>query len=267
MRGSKRHFAVMGALAWLFTTGGPPDVHAAEVDRQRTFREQYALAESAYNDRDYATAVERLRAVFAIEPVPLILFNLGQAYRKLGAYSDARVYYELYRSTARNLPPEEAAVVERHIVEMREREQAAQTPKVVEKTKLFYLQSEKPPPRWMFPVGLSAGLLGLGGVAGGATLLALHGRCSTPAEAPALECSQLYNTRLPGAMFAVAGGSLVVMGVVLITLSARRPTKPVLTETKVLPSEDALLPLLQSYGSGGRGERSTDGASKKTPSP
>jgi len=248
VRGSRHHNVLFGALAWLLTLGEPATVRAepTELERQRAFREQYSLAESAYNNREYATAVERLRAAFAIEPVPLILFNLGQAYRKLDAYSDARVYYELYQSTARGLPAVEATTVERHIADMRERERAAQTPKVVEKTKLLLLQSEKPPPRWMFPVGLSAGLLGLGGVASGAALLALNGRCSIPAEAPALECSQLYNTRLPGAMFAVAGGSLVVMGVVFITLSARRPTRPVLTETRVLPSEDALLPLSQS---------------------
>jgi hypothetical protein len=44
----------------------------------------------------------------------------------------------------------------------------------------------------------------------------------------------------------VAGGGLAVLGAVLITLSARRPQKPVLTETRVVPNDDALLPLLQA---------------------
>ena len=209
------------------------------------FRQQYDLAEKYYTAKDYSAAVPRLQAAFAIEPVPQILFNIAQAYRKLFLYSDARVYYELYRSTA-NLPPEEAAVVDKHIGEMREAERATQTPKVVEKTKLFYLQSEKPPPRWLRPVGISAGVLGVGGLAGGITLLALHGSCVSPAIAPSLECSQVYNTRLPGSLIAVAGGSLAVFSIVLITLSARKPKGPVITETRVVPNEDGLIPLLKS---------------------
>ncbi len=251
--GSSR-LAGLLALVLILVGGALPAAHAdpAEDEKERLFRAQYDQAESDYNARNYQAAVPRLQAAFAIEPLPQILFNIAQAYRKLFLYSDARVYYELYRSTVKDIPQAEQASLERHIAEMRELERAAQTPKVIEKTKFLLLRSEKPPPRWLRPVGLAAGLTGLGGLAGGIALLALHGTCTGPAVAPALECDQVYNTRLPGAVVAVAGGGLVVLGVTLIALSAKRPARPVLTETQELPSEDGLLPVLPTRPAAGR---------------
>lgn len=234
-------------LAFVLVLGGTA-VPAARADlpddeKERLFRAQYDQAESEYNAKNYQAAVPRLQAAFAIEPLPQILFNIAQAYRKLFLYSDARVYYELYRSTAKDIPQPEQASLDRHIAEMRELERASQTPKVIEKTKFLLLRSEKPPPRWLRPVGLAAGITGLGALGGGIALLALHNTCTGPAVAPALECEQVYNTRLPGAVVAVAGGGLLVLGITLVALSAKRPARPVLTETQELPSEDGLLPV------------------------
>ena len=158
-------------LAFVLVLGGAA-VPAARADlpddeKERLFRAQYDQAESEYNAKNYQAAVPRLQAAFAIEPLPQILFNIAQAYRKLFLYSDARVYYELYRSTAKDIPQPEQASLDRHIAEMRELERASQTPKVIEKTKFLLLRSEKPPPRWLRPVGLAAGITGLGALGGG----------------------------------------------------------------------------------------------------
>lgn len=232
--------------------------HAVEfgdsAEKERSFREQYDAAERAYAAKDYSSAVPRLQAAFAIEPVPQILFNIAQAYRKLYLYSDARVYYELYRSTVKGLSQAEQEVIVRRIDEMRDAERASQSTRVVEKTKLYYVhvQSEKPPPSWLLPVGITSGALGLGGLAGGISLLALNGRCVSPPMGLVTECDQVYNTRLPGALMAVAGGSLTVLGIVFVSLSLRKPTRPVMTETKELPSEDELLPLIGGSANGSR---------------
>lgn len=213
-----------------------------EVARQRSFREQYERASRAYNEKDYAAAIPALQAAFAIQPLPQILFNIAQAYRRLDKYGPARAYFELYRSMAGELPPDVAATVQSNITEMEERERAASAPKIVEKTRTLYVQSEKPPPRWLRPVGITAGILGIGALAVGGTFLGLDGRCSSEAQAPALECEQIYNTKTLGTALTAVGAGVFVLGAVTFGLSLRRPSRPAVQESEEPPPGTTGLP-------------------------
>lgn len=215
----------------------------AESARLRIFREQYERAGRAYQDHDYAAAVPALQAAFAIEPVPQILFNIAQAYRRLGKWNSARIYFELYRSISGSLSAEHSAQVEKLILEVTEAERAAAAKTlVVERTRLVYVQSEKPLPKWLRPLGITSSLVGLGLVASGATLLGLDGRCQNAAEPPALECDRLYNSKTPGTVLTVVGAGVFLVGAVTFGLSLRKPVKPVVRETP--PPENPELPAL-----------------------
>jgi hypothetical protein len=219
-----------------------------EAARLAKFREEYDRAGKAYNAKDYAVAIPSLQRAYAIQPLPALLFNIAQAHRKLEHFGPARVYFELYRSTAPDLTPEKTDVVERSIREMeereKERERAARTTQVIEKTRTLYVQvqSEKPPPRWLRPLGLVTGIAGFGLVLSGATFLGLDGRCRSPAMPPALECAQVYNTSTLGAVLTSVGGGALILGTVTFGLSLRRPARPVLKPQEAPPSD--LMPVL-----------------------
>lgn len=218
-----------------------------EVTRQRMFREQYERAGRAYTTGDYAAAIPALQAAFAIQPAPQLLFNIAQAYRKLDKVAQARVYFELFRSMATDIEPATSEEVDRYIVELRERENQIQAPKIVEKTKLLYVQSEKPLPKFLRPLGITAGVLGIGMIAGGAAFLGLDGRCANDPVAPALQCEQIYNTRTPGAALTAVGAGALALGIITFSLSFKRPPKPTIRVEEAPPKDEAMptLPTLQ----------------------
>jgi hypothetical protein len=221
------------------------------VTKARRFGELYEQATRAYTAKDYAAAVPLLQAAFAIQSAPPLLYNIAQAYRKLAQYGPALVYLELYRSTDKAMAPEKAEQLEGIIQEVRAQERAAQKAnvkvqvKLVEKTKTVYVQSDKPPPRWLRPLGIASGVVGLGLLTSGATLWGLDGTCVSAAVPPALECDQVYVTLTPGITLTVAGTGLLLTGAVAFGLSIKRPTRSVVVQeskprTELLPEMPTL---------------------------
>lgn len=200
----------------------------SEENRAQRFKLQYAQAGKAYAAGDFAAAIPALQAAYSIQPLPPLLFNIAQAYRRLEQWSAARVYFELYRHVDLNMPKETSLSLDGFVAEAREKELAQHTPKVIEKTKLLYVSQEKPLPRWLRPFGATTGLLGLGAIGTGAGLLGINGRCTQDPIAPALECEQVYQTRTPGIALIATGGAVLALGVVTFSLSFKKPPKPVL---------------------------------------
>ncbi|RMG97140.1 MAG: hypothetical protein D6705_09380 [Deltaproteobacteria bacterium] len=82
---------------------------------------------------------------------------------------------------------------------------------------------EAPPKKRMLPVwaeGLGIGL-GAAGVATGATLLALDGKCAGSDKDPAT-CPELYEFTAAGAATVAVGGALLVTSIVLLAVDAAR---------------------------------------------
>jgi hypothetical protein len=198
---------------------------SAETRVDAVFGERYERAAKLYAAKDYAAAIPALQEAFAIQPVPQLLYNIAQSYRKLGQWSPARVYFEMFRALAKDGSPEVLANVERNILEMRERELEEKKPEVIEKT--LIIQEEKPLPRWLRPVGIVGGLAGLGLTVTGGVFLGLHGQCTSPAEPPVVQCPQIYETRIPGTALTAVGAGLFVASAVMFGLSFKKPARPI----------------------------------------
>lgn len=223
--------------------------HAAEREedentRAQRFKELYESAGRAYGSGDYTAAIPSLQAAYALQPLPPLLFNIGQAYRKLEMWTEARVYLELYRHVHLDMPRDRAASLDDLVIEAREKERLAHTPQVIEKTRLLYVAQEKPLPKWLRPLGVTAGVLGLGAVGVGGWMLGIHGTCPQDPVPPALACEQVYSTQAPGIGVLAAGGAAMIVGTVMFSLSFRKPARPVVQQTP--PAQDFLPSLDQS---------------------
>ncbi len=207
-----------------------------EAAAAASFRETYERAGRLYAAKDYTAAIPALHAAYAIQPVPQLLFNIAQAYRRLEQWSSARVYFEMYRMLLINPAPEVLSPLDRVLVDVKEKELAEKKPQVIEKTRTLVVQTEKPVPRWLRPLGITSGLVGLGLLAAGGTFLGLHGQCASQPMAPVLACDQVYNTQTPGIAFTAAGAGVLLLGVVTFSLSLRKPQKPTPRVEDDLPS-------------------------------
>ena len=246
MRGNSLASFLLVALCSL----SAPRAETLEAARTRMFREQYEAAGQAYNAKDYPAAIAALQAAYAIQPVPQLLFNIAQAHRKLDQYTSARTYFELYLSIEKDTTSDLCEIARKYIEETRERERAVVTPKVqvveVEKTKLLYVESEKPLPRWLRPLGVVSGIAGLGLLVTGATFLGLDGRCTSPAVPPALACDDIYNTSTPGTALTAIGAGVFLFGVVTFGVSLRKPPRPAVRESLPTRPETPGLDVLQT---------------------
>ena len=203
-----------------------PEPPPAALDESVLFRDRYELAVSKYNAGDFAAAAQEFEAAYNLKPVPRLLFNIAQAHRKQDHLTESISYFERYLEADPQIKPEVRAEVLAYRAELKAKKAALASAQ--QKSKVVVIAAERPIPRAYLPVGISAGLVGLSALGTGVAFLSLNGRCAdTPVE-PALECDRLYNTFTPGVALTAVGGSLVVIGSVLLTLSLRRPgaTKP-----------------------------------------
>ena len=236
----------VGLLSLWLLAGFAGSVHAASSE-EASFREQYARASKLYAEKDYAAAIPALLSAYAITPAPQLLFNIGQAYRRLEKWGTARVYFEMYRALSPTLSTAELSSLDATLVELRDKDEAARRPEVVQTTRTLVIQEEKPLPRWLRPLGLTTGLVGLSlGIAGG-VLLGLDGTCRAPAVAPALQCEQIYSTKTLGGPLVAVGGGLFIAGGITFALSLRKPSRPERRPGAPEPlQETLLLPIMRS---------------------
>lgn len=213
--------------------------HAASAEED--FREQYLRAGKLYAAGDYQAAIPALLSAYAIQPAPQLLFNIGQAYRRLQIWSSARVYFELYRTLAPDIAPAALAELQELILSAKEREEEERKPEIREKTRTVVIQEEKPLPRWLRPLGIVGGIAGLGLGISGAVLLSLDGQCAGATPAPIVECPQVYSSRTPGVALAASGAGLLLAGAISFGLSLRKPTRP---QKRTVDDERLDVPLL-----------------------
>src|SRR5437870_805599 len=79
--------------------------HSAQAqESQPAYRRHFEQAEVAYRLGDYKKAIEEYTASYKLRPVPILLFNIAQAYRQMGPAGAERAlfYYQQYIGDAPN---------------------------------------------------------------------------------------------------------------------------------------------------------------------
>jgi tetratricopeptide (TPR) repeat protein len=88
---------------------------------QLDFDHHYARAYRAYEAGRFAEAIEAFEAAYALNPLPRLLINLGNAHRKLGQDQDALICYQRYLQLEPRAPPALRAKVEASMAQVRAR--------------------------------------------------------------------------------------------------------------------------------------------------
>ena len=83
------------ALVLVLLLAGP----AFAVEDERDFQEHYQRAMLLYRRNILRGALREFTAAYALNPLPRLLYNMGQLQRKCGDYRDAIESYELYLRT------------------------------------------------------------------------------------------------------------------------------------------------------------------------
>ena len=222
---------------------GAPSLARAEDPNEARAKELFENGARLYEEGQYDNAVMAWQAAYQLSPRPLLLFNMANAYERLGRYQEAYDYLNRYRALA---PTEERETLERRIsniekriAEVRERA-ASDKPDVdplldatgsrITVTSSTNQGSDGPNP---LGIGLIAGggaAVGIGAVLGG---LALRERASASAlcvdgGGGALLCPNTAQAHIlsdkrfsaAGDILMIAGGAALGAGLIVLIVDA-----------------------------------------------
>ena len=225
--------AVAALLVW---------TSAARADGTATAREHYKQGMKAYDLGHYADAVKEFEAAYQAQDDPVLLFNLGQAYRFEGRNADA---IRSYRAFLRRVPDSShRQEVESRIVELQrlidEQDRVKEKPPA-EAIAPSPGPSAPPPPAVVPPIarpwaparplkitgltlmGVGAASLVLGGVFAGLASSAADKGSRPGTFDPSVEDRMKLDQSLDVGLF-VAGGALAAGGLVAFLVGQLHPT-------------------------------------------
>lgn len=180
-------------------------------------------AAGAFAAQRYDEAVDAFATAYALEPTPLLLFDIAQVYRKAGQKRAALVFYGRFLdedpgSTMR-------AEVEGHLADLRQQLEAEGSPRAVPPRPLPPAAVAVPAPEQRVrPLRMAKWVLGAAGLAAvlaGATLWGLDGYQSCPLAAER-RCPLELDTQAPGIALVAVGGAALVTSAVLFGIDSRR---------------------------------------------
>jgi hypothetical protein len=83
--------ALAAAVILAFSAGAPAQV----VDKEKA-KERFLKGKALVEDGAYEKAVVELKASYDLNPLPIVLFNIGASYDKLKKYAQAVTYYQKF---------------------------------------------------------------------------------------------------------------------------------------------------------------------------
>ena len=124
-------------VAVLYFSSAPTNAQTANTTRAESeFDQQLQMAAAHYEQGRYQDSILALQNAYELQPLPRLLCNIGQAYRKLGNHRAAVAQYDLCLKSDPEIDPSYRAEVESYIAERRQawaaksRQGAAVTPMV-----------------------------------------------------------------------------------------------------------------------------------------
>jgi tetratricopeptide (TPR) repeat protein len=128
----------------------------------------YKAGQALYGKDDYEGAAKQFRAAYDLDPDPVYLFNIAQAYRLAKRCADAAEYYRKFLVEAKKAPNED--VVKQYIVEVDAcaKQQAAAAQPTIEPPPVEPQPVSEPPPVEGHRSGGTKRLIGYGVTGAGA---------------------------------------------------------------------------------------------------
>ena len=213
------------------TPSGKSNTTAKNQDSSSLFNQLNKEGTELYQQGNYEACIEKFQTAFSINPDSLLLYNLGQAHRKLKQEREALNYYQFYLRTAGDITPDMRSKVEGYVRELRQsiddKEQRSRQPTVVVRT-----TERRPRPLWRLIVGpvLAAGGAATLGI--GAWGLSGNGTCVDTPSDPMLHCSKVYDTKGLGGGLIGGGSALLLVGVLLTAMPGPQVTVERLIDNK-----------------------------------
>lgn len=249
---SPRAWLLVALLLGASATPARADDPALAEPAAKAARQRFVEGNRLYRVRKLEEAIAAYQAGAAIEPAPIFDFNLGQCYRKLGRYADARWHYERFLQNGR--PGDELrGLVTDFVRQMRELERTVIAPPRVDNAAATGADSTRvrpaPPPapdlslpiaardgargRWSSD-GVGWALLAGGVLGGGAAGLALASSAglrgdarSSQDEARRAELHDRARTRrLGGIALGVGGAALIAAGAIKLAIYPGPQSRP-----------------------------------------
>lgn len=179
-----------------------------------------------YKQGQYEAAIRELRLGYALEPLPEILYTLGQSARKLGRCDEAIGYYREYLRVA---DAASAGAARFQIERCEQQLHDAQAAAAARASHTVVVAAPTAAPRrpvYKDALGMTLGAVGLGAALAGGGLLV--GSAVTMQRSRGT--LQQFDAALPGAqamrtagiILAAGGGALLIAGVIRLSLLARR---------------------------------------------
>ena len=107
--------------AVLYFSGAPTNAQTANTSKAESeFDQQLQMAAAHYEQGRYQDSILALQNAYELQPLPRLLCNIGQAYRKLGNHRAAVAQYDLCLKSDPEIDPTYRAEVESYITERRQ---------------------------------------------------------------------------------------------------------------------------------------------------
>lgn len=252
MKAASHRWALATAVALSLALGSRPARAAPEVLQDAEALAHFEQATRYFNEQDYAAAIPELKAAYALEPNPMLLYAWAQAERLAGSCTRA---VELYRRFIATDPaPDQRQLAEANLLDCEaelpdpvEAETPDDLDAMEDEDETVPPRDDAPPRPWYAdPAGGVLTGLGVGGVIGGGVMMAIARRKAREAPNAAIEGDYLQvrdeanRLNTVGIVVLSAGSALVLGGVIRYAVkrsagradrqSAQRPRwRPVIT--------------------------------------